>query len=318
MIPLFKPSVPVIDLSKHNHLLNGDIVRDFAFEFGQAIGAPYCVPVNSCTNAIELVLRCLCSPACNVPSMIPPVVLNAIIHAGAKYSLDDNPGWVGGPYFLIDTPNVKVVDSAQFFGLNQFRNIIADICVTFMLHSFYPTKPIGGIDGGMISTNSEDAYKWLSAAVMNGTSAGANSWEREVCFPGWKAYMSTAQAIVAMDSLNQWPERSAKIVQIRNWYNREFGLHNISEHLYRVPVRDKTKFMLTTKDAGIMTGVHYAPTHYHPVYASKADPYITDVDRFPKTDEAFSRMVSIPFHYGLSVAEIDKIIEEVKPWILSD
>ena len=316
MIPLFKPSVPIIDLNKHNHLLNGDVVWEFANEFRNAIRAPYCVPVNSCTNAIELLLRYLGAPECRVPSMIPPVVLNAVIHAGAKYTLTDDPDWVGGPYNLVDAPNIKVIDSAQLFGLGQFANIQTVFNTNiYLLHSFYPTKPIGGIDGGMISTNSEDAYKWLSAAVTNGTSAGANSWEREVCFPGWKAYMSTAQAVVAMESLEQWADRSSRTWKIRNRYNKAFGLHNISEHLYRVPVINKEDFINHMARAGIATGIHYTPTHQMSVYNDSVNLNYTGYER---TEEAFSRMVTIPMHHGLTNADTDKIISEVKPWVLSD
>ena len=89
-----------------------------------------------------------------LPSMIPPVVLNAIVTSGNKYSFNDNTDWVGDSYILHNFGDYKIVDSAQKLEKNQFKSECDDC--DLMVFSFYPTKPIGSSDGGMIVSNDFD------------------------------------------------------------------------------------------------------------------------------------------------------------------
>ena len=54
-----------------------------------------------------------------------------------------------------------------------------------MIFSFYPTKPLGGSDGGMIVTDDYEKYKWFKEAVLNGTTYSDSSWGRDISFPGY-------------------------------------------------------------------------------------------------------------------------------------
>ena len=70
-----------------------------------------------------------------------------------------------------------------------------------MIFSFYPTKPVGGIDGGMIVSDDKDKIIYFKEAVFNGMSYETNNWERKIKFPGWKMYLNSFQAYVGASQL---------------------------------------------------------------------------------------------------------------------
>ena len=99
MINLFNVNNYVIDTSKFGNHLNGKVVRKFEEDFCEYVGAKYGCTTSSATNAIFLATLNK-DTNIKIPSIIPPVVLNAVIHAGNAYSFNDDINWVGHPYVL--------------------------------------------------------------------------------------------------------------------------------------------------------------------------------------------------------------------------
>ena len=153
MINLFNINNHIIDTSKYSNLLHDGIVTEFEKTIADYVGAKYAVSFSSATNAIFLALLNK-KTIITVPSMIPPVVLNAIITSGNSHNFRDDVNWVGDSYILHDFGNYKIVDSAQKVEENQFKKECNDN--DLMVFSFYPTKPIGSCDGGMIVSNDLD------------------------------------------------------------------------------------------------------------------------------------------------------------------
>ena len=67
-------------------------------------------------------------------------------------------------YVLHRFDDYKIVDSAQKLQQNQFVKECNPEDI--MILSFYPTKPLGGSDGGMIVTDDYEKYKWYKEAVF--------------------------------------------------------------------------------------------------------------------------------------------------------
>ena len=153
MIQLFNVNNHTIDTSEFSNLLHDKIVTDFEKEFASYVGAKYACSVNSATNAIFL---CMLNKntVVKIPSMIPPVVANAIITSGNKVEFYDDTDWVGHSYVLHTFEDYKIVDSAQKLEPNQFMKECNPN--DLMIFSHYPTKPLGGADGGVVVT---DDYK---------------------------------------------------------------------------------------------------------------------------------------------------------------
>ena len=126
MINLFHINNHVIDTSKYSNLLHDSIVTKFEDTIADYVGAKYAVTFNSATSALFLALLDK-NTTITVPSMIPPVVLNAIITSGNQYDFYDDVNWVGDSYLLHDFGDYKIIDSAQKLDKNQSILIVKNI-----------------------------------------------------------------------------------------------------------------------------------------------------------------------------------------------
>jgi len=304
MIGLFNINTHTLDTSRYTNLLHDNIVTEFEDTIKSYVGAKYAVSFNSATSAIFLSLLNK-NTILDVPSMIPPVVLNAIVTSGNKYTFNDNTGWVGDSYILHDFGDYKIVDSAQKLEKNQFKSECND--GDLMVFSFYPTKPVGGSDGGIIVSNDIDKITLLKEMALNGMTYSHNNWERKIRFPGYKMYMNSIQADIAMNNFNLYEEKLSSLKKIREIYNNKLGYSNTSNHLYRIEVDNRENFIEYMKTNGIWCGIHYEAAHLNPVYS------LGDVN-CPLSEKKSLRTVSIPFHERLTISEVNLIINKVKEY----
>ena len=317
MIDLFNLHSHTIDTSSFSHCLHDKGVEEFEIEFSEYVGAKHACSINSATNAIFLSLLNKDS-IIQVPSIIPPVVLNAIITSGNRIEFTDNIEWVGGSYVLHELEDYKIIDSAQKVERDQFGKEAKD--EDLMIFSFYPTKPVGSCDGGIIVSNDKDKIDWFRAAVMNGCKNESNSWDRTVLFPGWKMYMSSIQAFIAKKSLRQLDEKNIKLNNIRNFYNQNLSLNNKSLHLYRINVKDNKKVKKELYDKGIQCGIHYDAAHRNKIYASSSShtkkrltdaSFVLSGESLRESARESESTLSIPFHENLREKDLNYIINNI-------
>jgi len=263
MIQLFNINTHTIDTSEFSNLLHDEVVIELENKFAQYVGAKYACSVNSATNAIFLSMLNK-NTIVSIPSMIPPVVANAIITSGNEVRFHDDVDWVGHSYVLHEFEDYKIVDSAQKLEPNQFMQECNPN--DLMMFSFYPTKPLGGSDGGMIVTDDYEKYKWFKSAVLNGMTYANNNWERGISFPGYKFYMSSIQAKIIMNNFENFDKKIRSLGSLVDIYNKELGYENTSNHLYRIEVLDNEKFIKSMKRVGIICGIHYSALHQNSIY----------------------------------------------------
>ena len=302
MIKLFNINDYIVNTSNFTNKINDVCVLDFEKKFAKFVGAKYACGFSSATNAIFLTFIDKQAHV-QVPSMIPTVVLNALIHGNNKFSFVDNVDWVGDSYVLHQFKDYKVIDSAQKVEKNQFKKEAND--EDLMIFSFYPTKPVGSIDGGIIVSNDLEKIKWFRKAVMNGTGIEENSWDRKIYFPGWKMYLNSFQAYIANENFKLLEEKQEKLKKVRDKYNNAFCIENTSNHLYRIDVKNREKFIKIMKEKNITTGIHYQPAHKIEVYKSISK----NNKNLLKTERKGETTVSIPFHECLTEKETDFIID---------
>ena len=236
--------------------------------------------------------------------MIPPVVANAIITSGNEVEFYDDVDWVGHSYVLHTFEDYKIVDSAQKLEQNQFMKECEPN--DLMIFSFYPTKPLGGSDGGMVVTDDYDKYKWFKSIVLNGMTYANNNWERGIDFPGYKMYMTSMQAKIIMNNFEFFDKKMGSLSNLIDIYNREFGYENTSKHLYRIEVLDNETFIKNMKRAGIICGIHYTALHLNSIYSRDKN------FDCPKSEKLQRRTVSLPMNEKLTFNETEYIIDKVK------
>ena len=307
MIQLFNINTHTIDTSEFSNLLHDEVVIELENKFAQYVGAKYACSVNSATNAIFLSMLNK-NTIVSIPSMIPPVVANAIITSGNEVRFHDDVDWVGHSYVLHEFEDYKIVDSAQKLEPNQFMQECNPN--DLMMFSFYPTKPLGGSDGGMIVTDDYEKYKWFKSAVLNGMTYANNNWERGISFPGYKFYMSSIQAKIIMNNFENFDKKMRSLGSLVDIYNKELGYENTSNHLYRIEVLDNEKFIKSMKRVGIICGIHYSALHQNSIYNNDRQ-----FLRLPKTEKSQRRTVSLPMNENLSFNETEYIIDKVKEYM---
>jgi len=303
MINLFNISNHIIDTSEFSNLLHDDVVIEFEKTIANYVGAKYACSINSATNAIFLSLLNK-DVTVKLPSMIPPVVANAVLTSGNNIDFIDNCDWIGHSYVLHKFDSYKIVDSAQKLERDQFRKECNP--EDLMIFSFYPTKPLGGSDGGIIVTDDYEKYKWFKEAVLNGMTYADNNWERTISFPGYKMYMNSIQAQILLNNFKYYESKMRGLERLIDTYNKELGYNNSSTHLYRIEVIDNQKFISKMKNLGIICGIHYSALHLNSVYNNN--------NKFdcPKSEKIQRRTVSLPMNEKLSFVEIEYIIDKVK------
>jgi UDP-4-amino-4,6-dideoxy-L-N-acetyl-beta-L-altrosamine transaminase len=317
VINLFNIPSYKIDTSEFSHPLHGTIVTEFENKFAQYVGAKYAVSFNSATSAIFLLFKHIIKPVAmkvddkypiRIPSLIPPVVANSLIHAGFEVCFTDNISWVGSSYVMGCFDNIKVIDSAQEVSFSQYSSMYQGKDV--IIYSFYPTKPVGSFDGGMIVSNNKDIIDQLRELSMNGMSSEASSWDRKINSVGYKMYMNSFSAAIAMRALTQLPDKKMKLWEIRSRYDLAFHTRfSNGDHLYRVPVKNNRETLEKAAAIGIGCGIHYRPAHLMPVYNADGCPDLL------LSEAAGQTMLSIPFHENLTEADQDKVIKFIKPFL---
>tara|TARA_R110002012_G_scaffold77447_6_gene196596 strand:- start:4030 stop:4989 length:960 start_codon:yes stop_codon:yes gene_type:complete len=309
LINLFNLNDYTIPMGDFDHHLHGSIVTEFEEEFAAYVGAKYACSLSSATNAIFLIALSK-RQTYKVPALLPAVVVNAIVNAGCDVKFIDNWSWVGGSYLLHDYEDFKVIDSAQRVDRNQFKNEASD--EDLMIFSFYPTKPVGGIDGGMIVSNDKEKIDYFRTMVMNGMSYSENNWDRVPKYVGWKMYMSSAQAYVALQNLRKLDDKKSRLAQVREVYNQQFKLENTSDHLYRINTPERNEVKKYAYDRGITTGIHYKPLHHTQLYGSMMLSYdLNGSLKLSGSEHEGATTLSLPFHEGLTDSDIEQVTSTI-------
>jgi len=304
MIKLFNIPNYKLNTATFNHFLHDEVVERFEKKFCNFIGAKYACSVNSATNAIYLSLLNK-NTRVDLPSIIPPVVCNAILTAGSTINFIDNIDWVGNSYILHNFGEYKIIDSAQKVERHQFIKEADE--QDLMIFSFYPTKPIGSCDGGIIVSNDFEKIKWFKEATLNGMTYSVDNWNREIKFPGYKMYMNSFQCFIAEKNLEKLEKKNNKLEKIKNRYNRAFNLNNSSKHLYRLNVDNREQLIELLKENNIQTGVHYAAAHLNPVYK-------TSRLSLAMSEGEENTTISIPFHEKMKKDEVNFVIKMVNKY----
>jgi len=299
MINLFNINNYQINTSDYSNFLHDKKVTEFEEKITEFVGAKYAVSFNSATSAIFLLLLGK-NITVKVPSIIPPVVINAIITSGNEYDFYDDTKWVGNSYILHTFEDYKVVDSAQKLEKDQFKKECNP--EDLMIFSFYPTKPIGSCDGGMIVSDDLNKILHLKEMALNGMSFSENNWDRKIKFPGYKMYMNSIQCDIAIKNFEKYESKLERLSYIRDYYNKNLSLNNVSSHLYRINTNNRDLLINKLKENKIQSGIHYTSLHNHDVYK------IND-DILPNSENESLKTLSIPFHEKLTNSDIEKIIK---------
>ncbi|MFB9659315.1 DegT/DnrJ/EryC1/StrS family aminotransferase [Glycomyces mayteni] len=349
-IPPAKPHIgeeeieAAVAVLRSGMVVQGPEVAAFEEEFTAVSGTAHCVAVNSGTSALQLALMAMgVGPGDEVivPSFSFAASANAVRLVGAEPVFAD----IESGSFCIDPAHVealvgpktvaimpvhlyghpadmtRLVQIAERHGLA----ILEDACQahgaavdgkpvgsfgiggTF---SFYPTKNMHSLEGGMVSTDDAQFARTLRLLRNQGMEqryaneiVGANMRMTDV---------AAAIGRVQLRQLDGWTEQrranaarfdaAIKTVTIPPV---AAGARHIY-HQYTVRVEgDRDGALEQLKAAGVGSAVYY-PTPIH-----KLIPYAHMDVELPVTDRAAAEVLSIPVHPSLTDDQLDRIVDAV-------
>ena len=330
-------------------VVQGPEVAAFEQEFGEIVGGRHCVAVNSGTSALQLSLMALgYGPGDEiiVPSFSFAASANAVRLVGATPVFADiEPG-----SFCLDpdavaaaiTPRTVAIMPVHLYGHPAAMDRLMPIAERHGLavvedaaqahaaalngrsvgsigtagcFSFYPTKNMHSLEGGMISTADPGLARTLRLLRNQGME---QRYQNEIV--GANMRMTDVAAAIGRVQLGQlggWTEKrranaaylDARLTGVTVPPVAEGARHVY--HQYTIRVRgDRDAFQAGLKELGIGNAVYY-PTPIH-----KLRPYLTEDGKvgdwkLPETDRAADEVVSLPIFPSLTQEQLDRIVEGV-------
>lgn len=340
-IPHSRPTIgqeeaaAVASVLQSGQLAQGEQVLCFEKALASLIGVGGAVAVSSGTAALHLALLALEigeDDEVVIPSFVCPALLNAIRYVRAVPVLAD----INPETFNMDvrdlkkrlTVKTKAVIVPHIFGLPaDIREIVSlgvpviEDCAQSLgsryegsptgsfgalsVFSFYATKVICTGEGGMIaSDDSQLLGKIRDLRDYDEKNDGRLRYNYK---------LTDLQAAMGLAQLRKLPALIGRRRAIAGRYHEFFREHLLSvpvcpsdrEHIYyRYIIR--TERLLKLLDAGRDDGIAYRRPVFKPLH------HYLGMTGYPKTDEAFSKSVSIPVYPSLSDTEVNTILDHLQ------
>jgi perosamine synthetase len=330
-------------------VVQGPEVAAFEQEFGELVAGRHCVAVNSGTSALHLVLLALgFGPGDEVivPSFSFAATANAVRLVGATPVFADieaatfnlNPDAVAAavtartvailPVHLygLPAPMDRLLPIAQRHGLAVVEDAAQAHAAAIDgqpvgafadagCFSFYPTKNMHSLEGGMITTADAGLARTLRLLRNQGME---QRYANEIV--GANMRLTDVAAAVGRVQLTQLPDWTEKRRANAAYLSAHLSGVEIPAvppgwqhvyHQYTIRVAgDRDAFQAALAERGVGSAVYY-PTPIH-----RLRPYLTEDGRvgdwkLPETDRAAGEVLSLPVFPSLTAAELDRIVDAV-------
>ena len=322
--------------------VGGPSLEAFEERFSDYCSAPFCVGVNSGTDALALALRALgVGPGDEVITAANTCVatVTGIAASGATTVLADvdpatwtlDPASAGSavtertraivpvhlygqcadlaPLRELGLPIVE--DAAQAHGAEYEGERRGELAA----YSFYPTKNLGALgDAGAVVTFDETLAERVRRLRSHGERAEARGIAVE---PGVNSRLDELQAEILLRRIERLDDRNERRRELAKFYLERLAGADVvlpveaegrkhCWHLFVVLTEDREAFRARLLERGVETLVHYPePIHRQAAYAHLPR---VDVDVSERLSE---QCVSLPLYPELTDAEAEQVVEAV-------
>jgi perosamine synthetase len=330
-------------------VVQGPEVAAFEQEFSELVAGRHCVAVNSGTSALQLSLLALdLKPGDEVlvPSFSFAASANAVRLAGATpVFVDIEPG-----SFCIDpdaaaaaiTPRTVAIMPVHLYGhpakMDQIMALaeahgLAVVEDAAQAHaaasggrpvgsfgiagcfSFYPTKNMHSLEGGMITTGDAEFARKLRLLRNQGME---QRYQNEIVGANMRLTdVAAAIGRVQLGKLLGWTEKRRSNAAYLDANLKgvtvppvDEGAHHVY-HQYTIRVQGgQDAFQAGLKERGVGSGVYY------PIPIHRLRPFLTEDGsvgpwKLPETDKAAGEVISLPIMPSLTDEELERIVVAV-------
>ena len=357
----------VAEVIRSGWLTTGTKVRAFEAAFAKLVGAKHAIAVNSCTAAMHLALDAIgVKPGDGVVTTPYTFAATAevIRYMGAhpifvdvradSMNLDIDkvratlsrktavaiiPVHIAGAPCDLDAlrqaaPGIPIIEDAAHALPSRLDGRMIGNLSLFTCFSFYATKTLSTGEGGMITTDDDQAADRCRIMSLHGISRDAwkrytaeGSWSYEIIAPGYKYNMTDMAAALGLVQLAKLDVMWQRRVEIARRYDLAFADRPELElphrreqdqhawHLYMLRVdNDRMRggrdvFVDELRKRNIGASVHFIPLHLHPYYR---ETYGFKPDDFPVATREFQREISLPIYSRMSDRDVDDVIAAVR------
>jgi len=371
-VPFFLPYVDSKDITEikkaalSSFLTNGPKLDSFEQKFKKFTKSKYAVGVSNATSALYLSLKALGikkNDEVIIPDLTFAATANSVLQTGATPVLADiNEETLNIsaesiiknisrktkaiiPVHLAGTPcdmqkimriarsnSLKVIeDCAHGIGTSHNKKHVGNFGNAGCF-SFYPTKNLTTIEGGMVITNDKKIADFIQLARNHGMSRSLMSrystgkpWEYDIKDIGYNYRLDEIRSALGISQLQKLTILNKKRLIAFRYYNKELknipglivpnekNFKNNSCHLYIVRItpdakitRDKLFYSLRKK--GIGSSVHYKPLHEFTLFRKKG----TSRDSLSISKRMYKEILSLPMYPQLTRHSQDYVIKSIK------
>ena len=353
MINISRPQIgeeekaAVMKVLESGQLAQGPRVKEFEEKFAEWTETKYAVATSSGTTALHVALLAHgIGPGDEVITTSFSFIAsaNCILYANAKPVFAD----IEPDYFMLDpmdiekriTPKTKAIIPVHLFGqmadmdaisaIAQKHNlaVIEDACQSHgakyngksvgswgtACYSFYPTKNMTTIEGGMITTNDLEVAE--RARLIRNHGSPKRYLHEMLGFNFRMTDLQAAIGLVQLSKVSQWnKKRQENAVYLTSHLSKVGGITPPSVrkgsdhvfHQYTIRAKNRDQALEKLGQKGIGVGVYYPiPIHVQPLYKQLG----YDVN-LPVTEQACLDVLSLPVHPSLTQAELEEIVNAV-------
>ncbi len=371
-VPFFLPYVDSKDITEikkaalSSFLTNGPKLDLFEQKFKKFTKSKYAVGVSNATSALYLSLKALGikkNDEVIIPDLTFAATANSVLQTGATPVLADiNEETLNIsaesiiknisrktkaiiPVHLAGTPcdmqkimriarsnSLKVIeDCAHGIGTSYNKKHVGNFGNAGCF-SFYPTKNLTTIEGGMVITNDKKIADFIQLARNHGMSRSLMSrysagkpWEYDIKDIGYNYRLDDIRSALGISQLQKLTMLNKKRLIAFRYYNKglknmpglivpnEKNFKNNSCHLYIIRItseakisRDKLFYSLQKK--GIGSSVHYKPLHEFTLFRKKG----VSRNSLSVSKRIYKEILSLPMYPQLTRSSQDYIIKSIK------
>ncbi len=356
----------VSEVIRSGWLTTGAKTRAFETRFASYVGAKHAIAVNSCTAAMHLALEAAgVKPGDRVVTTPYTFAATAevIRYMGAHPLLVDvcpdtlniDPNRVaeavkrervaaimpvhiaGEPCAMADLEaiagEIPIIEDAAHALPTKYAGELIGRRSKFTCFSFYATKTLATGEGGMLTTNDDQAADRCRMMSLHGISRDAwkrytaeGTWAYDIIAPGYKYNLTDVAAALGLVQLDKLERMWHRRVEIARRYDAAFAgvaalevptrtaANQHAWHLYMLRIdndrvvggRDRVMDELRRRNIG--ASVHFIPLHLHSYYR---DTYGYKPEDFPIATREFRREISLPIYSRMVDQDVDDVIDAV-------
>jgi len=352
----------VMDALNSTLLTDGPRLRQFEEEFAKFVGSKYAIGVSNATSALHLSLKALGigkGDEVIVPDMTFVATANAVVLSGAtpvfadveedtmnisadsiKENISSKTKAILPVHFaglacnmteikkIAKRNNLKILeDCAHAIGTTWQKKHVGNFGDAGCF-SFYPTKNMTTVEGGMIVTNSRKIATYVMSARNHGLSktltqrySHGKPWDYDMKESGYNYRLDEIRSALGLSQLKKIRIFNEQRKKVFDHYNN--GLNNVngiiipktpssgihSHHLYILRIKQRTSVsrdIVFSKllEYGIKSSVHYKPLHKFSAFRK-----FVGNSKFTNSEKLYKEIISLPFYPNMPKKHQDYVID---------